>query len=139
MPLRMRPAIPRLVQLAQAAAKCFDLLLVGNLLSLGQLERFQYFFHVIQRPTERLDDLVDLLDRLLNARQGRRLPVPERRWGSFFFHWGNLFIHLSRFHSRSSRFRRRFGVWGWWLGHRRGPAPPATSVSAAGSSATSIG
>jgi len=69
MALRRRPAIPGPIQLAKAAAECFDLLLVGDLLPLGQLERFQYFLHVIQSPAERLDDLIDLLDRLLNARE----------------------------------------------------------------------
>ena len=69
MPRRKVSAFPRPVQLAQAAAKRFDLLLVGVLLPLGQLQRFQYFLHFVQGSAERLDDLVDFLDRLLNARR----------------------------------------------------------------------
>ena len=59
-------AFPWPMQLAQAAAKSLDLLLVSDLLALGQLQRLQHFLHVIQCSAERLDDPVDLFDRLLN-------------------------------------------------------------------------
>ena len=67
MPRRMVPALPWPVQLVQAAAKRFDLLLVSSLLPLGQLERLQHFLHVVQCSAQRLDDLVDFLDGLLNS------------------------------------------------------------------------
>jgi hypothetical protein len=56
------------VQLPQAAAKRFDLLLAGVLLPLGQFQGLQHFLHVVKRAAERLDDVVDRFDRLLNGR-----------------------------------------------------------------------
>lgn len=69
LPRQMVSAFPRPVQLAQAASECFDLLLVGDLLPLGQFECFQHLLHVVQSSAERLDDLVDFLDCFLNARR----------------------------------------------------------------------
>ena len=65
----MRSAFPRPVQVVQAAAKRFDFLLVGVLLAFGQLQSFQHALHVVQCPAERLNDLGDLFDRLLNGRR----------------------------------------------------------------------
>jgi hypothetical protein len=56
------------VQLPQAAAKRFDLLLVGVLLPLGQFQCLQHFLHLVQGGPEGLDDVVDFFDRLLNGR-----------------------------------------------------------------------
>ena len=80
MPRQMVSAFPRPVQLAQAAAKRFELLLVGGLLPLGQFQRFQHFFHAPERSLKRLDDVVDLLDRLLNGGGCRGLPIAGSRW-----------------------------------------------------------
>ena len=55
------------VQLAQAAAKRFDLLLVGSLLPLGQLEGLKDCFHIVEGGAERLDDLIDFFDCLRNG------------------------------------------------------------------------
>lgn len=69
MPRRIVSAFPWPMQLVQAAAKGFDLVLVGDLLAFGQLQRFQHLLHVVQCSAERLNNLVDVLDRLLNGRR----------------------------------------------------------------------
>ena len=68
-PRRRMSAVPRPVQLAQAPAKRFDLLLIGGLLPLRQFQRFQHFLHVFECSPKRLDDVVDLFDRPLNGRR----------------------------------------------------------------------
>jgi hypothetical protein len=66
-PRRVRAAFSGLMQLAQAAAKRFDLLLVGGLLPLGQLEGLKHGFHIVEGGAERLDDLIDFFDCLRNG------------------------------------------------------------------------
>ena len=82
----MRAAFWGPVQLAQAAAEGFDLVFVGNLLALGQLERLQHVLHVVQGAAERLDDVVDLLDGFLDRHRlrGSRLPDGHRLFRSRF-------------------------------------------------------
>jgi len=65
--MRMLSAFPGSVQVTQAAAKGFDLLLVRELLPLGQLQGLEHFFHVFERGAEGLDDTIDLFDGLLNC------------------------------------------------------------------------
>ena len=60
----------------QAPAEGFNLLLVGNLLALSQFERLQHVLHVIERASERFDDLVDLLDCFLDSHWFRGSPLP---------------------------------------------------------------
>jgi hypothetical protein len=55
------------VQMAQAAPKRFDFLLVSDLLPLGQLQGLQHFIHLFQGAAEGLNDMVDLLDGLLDS------------------------------------------------------------------------
>jgi hypothetical protein len=66
-PRRMLSAFPRAVELVQAATKRFDFVLVHDLLTLGQFQRLQHFLHVLQCSPKRLDNAVDLFDRLLNG------------------------------------------------------------------------
>ena len=72
---RRRPALPRALQLTQGPPQRFDFLIVHALLALGQLQTFQHFVHVIECFPERVDDLVNLFDRLLNRRRRRRTPL----------------------------------------------------------------
>jgi hypothetical protein len=137
MPRRMVSALPGPVQLVQAAAQGFDLLLVGVLLSLGQFERFEHFIHVVEGSAECLDDLVDLFDRLLNARRRRGLPFSGWRRGSFSFYRGGFSNRLSQFPSRLRRFGCGFGGGGRQLGRRLGAPPPAASTPATGTPAAS--
>lgn len=65
-PRRMRAALSGSVQLAQAATKRFDFLLVRGLLPLGQLEGLKHCLHIVEGGAERLDDLIDLFDCLRN-------------------------------------------------------------------------
>lgn len=58
----MLSAFARTVQVAQATAKGFDLLLVRELLPLRQLQGLEHFFHVFERGAEVLDDMVDLFN-----------------------------------------------------------------------------
>src|ERR1017187_7570133 len=117
-PRWMRAAVRGPVQLPQAPAEGFNLLLVGNLLALSQFERLQHVLHVIERASERFDDLVDLLDCFLDSHRFRRSPLPLR--------------HLS-LRSRLPESRLLFGAWLpdsrrlfgsrfpelWWGGLRR--------------------
>jgi hypothetical protein len=78
----MLAAFPGPVQLAQAAAKCFNLLFVRVLLALGQFQGLEHCLHVVQRASERLDDLSNLFDCLLNGHWGRGSQVAPWRQGS---------------------------------------------------------
>ena len=71
----MFPALSGPVQMPQAPAKGFDLLLVGGLLPLGQLQCLQHFLHFLQSPLEGLDDVVHLFDSLLDGDGRCRLPI----------------------------------------------------------------
>ena len=75
----MLSALPGAMQLAQAAAERLDLLLIRVLLPLGQFQRLQHFLHIIECSPERLDDLGDLFDGVLNGRRGCGVPLPG--WG----------------------------------------------------------
>ncbi len=100
MPRRMWAAFSWPVQLPQAAAQGFDFLLVGCLLPLGQFEGFQHFLHVVQGASERLDDMVDFLDRFLDSHWLRGLPLPDWWRGSLPFDrdsFGNGLHRLSGF------------------------------------------
>jgi hypothetical protein len=66
-PVRMLSGFAGPVQLPQAAAKGFNLLLVRVLLPLGQLQGLQHFFHLFQGTAEGLDDVVDLFNGLLDG------------------------------------------------------------------------
>ena len=72
----MRATFSWPVQLPQAAAQGFDLLLVGYLLPLGQFEGFEHCLHLVQRGSKHLDDVVDLFDRFLDSHRlcGSQLP-----------------------------------------------------------------
>ena len=62
----MLGALPRAVQVAQAAAQGLDFVLVGILLPLCQFQGFQHQFHVFQGAAQGLDDAADLFDGLLH-------------------------------------------------------------------------
>jgi hypothetical protein len=64
MVVMMVPALTGRVEVAQAAAKRFDFLLVSVLLPLGQFQRLQHQIHVFQSAAEGLDDAADLVYRL---------------------------------------------------------------------------
>ncbi len=55
-----------ITDLAQSAAKRFDLPLVCQLLTFRQLHQFQNFLHLIHGPFQRFDDLHDFIDRLVD-------------------------------------------------------------------------
>jgi hypothetical protein len=77
----MLAAFSGAVELAQAAAKRFDFLFVPDLLPLGQFESFEHCLHVIQRGSERLDDMIDLLDGLLDGHGSPGLRLAHGRRG----------------------------------------------------------
>jgi hypothetical protein len=77
----MLAAFSGTVQLAQATAKRFDLLLVSDLLPLGQFKRLEHGFHVVQRGSESLDDMIDLLDGLLDRHGSPGLRLAQWRRG----------------------------------------------------------
>ena len=66
-PVRMLSAFARTVQVAQASAKGFDLLLVRELLPLGQLQSLEHLFHVFERGAEGFDDMIDFFNGPLNG------------------------------------------------------------------------
>jgi hypothetical protein len=63
------------VQLAQRALEILNLPLVINLLALGQFQRLEHFFHLLERMFQFLDDAIDLLD---GIRDGRRFVMLRR-------------------------------------------------------------
>ena len=65
-----------LVQMPEAAPQRFDFLLVGVFLPFSQFEGFKHFLHVVQRVSERINDPVDLFNRLLHrcGRSGNPIP-----------------------------------------------------------------
>jgi hypothetical protein len=82
-PVRRLSAFARPVQVAQAPAKGFDLLLVRELLPLGQLQGFEHLFHILEGGAEGFDDMADLFNGPLDG-SGRRGPRLARGWrGSF--------------------------------------------------------
>ena len=59
---------------------------VRDFLPLSQFDRLQDFVHRIQCLAQRLDDLVDLLDRLLHSHRGGRAARWQLgRWN--IMHW----------------------------------------------------
>ena len=56
----------RTAEAAQLLAQCIDLPFVGSLLALGQFEQLQHFIKLIDRFTERRDDLHHFIDGLAN-------------------------------------------------------------------------
>ena len=64
----MVSAFARPVELPQAPAQGFDLLLVGVFLALGQLKCLEDLLHVVQRVPQRVDDVIDLFNRPLHRR-----------------------------------------------------------------------
>ena len=78
----MLAAFPGPVQLAQAAAKCFNLLFVRVLLALGQFQGLQHLLHVVQGASERVDDVSNLIDCLVNSHRSRGSQLAPWRRGS---------------------------------------------------------
>ena len=89
MPVRVLSAFPGRMQMAQTAAEGLDLLLVGGLLPLGQLQSLQHFIHVLQGSAEGLDNMAHLFDSLLDCSGRCRLPLAGG-WGR------NLLLNRSR-------------------------------------------
>ena len=80
--MRLIAAFAGAMDLAQAAAESFDLLLVSGLLPLGQFQGLHDLLHVLGRSAESLDDPVYLLDRLLDGHRCGRMTLAGRlRWG----------------------------------------------------------
>ena len=63
-----RSRTARTVQLAQGSPEGFDFTLVGQLLSLGQLDQLQHFLHLLQSVPERISDLRHFVNRLPDGR-----------------------------------------------------------------------
>jgi hypothetical protein len=55
------------VQVPQRALEILDFALVIDLLPFGKFERFEHFFHLIERVFEFVDDSVHLLDGVRDA------------------------------------------------------------------------
>ena len=121
----MCSAFPWPVQLAQAAAQCLDLLLVSVLLPLGQFHRFQHFLHILQGLSQRLDDVVDLFNRLLNGRWRRGLGFAGRRNARCPFDGSTFGDGLNRFRPHRRGWRR-------WPGRGLGSASPTSPAPATG-------
>ena len=121
----MSPIARTLMQLAQAPAQGFDLVLVGILLPLGQLQELKDFVHILERVAEGSDDARHLIDGLLDAgRRGGlsfvrgtgghfpfercRLDGPFEGFGSFLGGRGLVqrFLHRRRRFRRAGRRRR---------------------------------
>ncbi len=56
------------MKLAQRALQILNLALVVDLLALGEFQRFQDFFHLLERMFQFLNDAIDLINRLGNCR-----------------------------------------------------------------------
>ena len=57
----------RWLKFVQGAAQRFDLAFVGDFLALGDLDQFQYLFHLFQRLLQGLDDLSDFFNGLADG------------------------------------------------------------------------
>jgi hypothetical protein len=64
------------VELAQGATEGLDLVFVGILLALGQLEGLEHFLHLVECLAQGLEGLIDLLDGPLDGRRRSRLKWP---------------------------------------------------------------
>lgn len=107
------------MQLPERTLQRLDFALVINLLSLGQLERFQHDFHFIECAFQLLDDLCHLLDRLADRRGARDGAVFP---GVPFFESGRRPGFRGRFNARP-----RKGSWFATPG-----MPPASAPRPAG-------
>ena len=55
-----RFVLARMMEMAQRALEILNLAFVVNFLPLGQLQRFQHFFHLIESMFQFVDDAIDL-------------------------------------------------------------------------------
>jgi hypothetical protein len=53
----LTPAAPRLLQLAQQPAEGINLAFVGEFLAFGEFNQFQSILHLIERLSQRFDNL----------------------------------------------------------------------------------
>jgi hypothetical protein len=60
-------SVSRMLEMAQRAAELFDFLLVRIFLALGEFQRFEHFFHVVQRLAKGFDNPIDVVDGMLNG------------------------------------------------------------------------
>ena len=58
----MVTAVARPMQLSERVAQGFNLPFVGILLPLGQFERFENLFHIVERLLKGRNDVIDFLD-----------------------------------------------------------------------------
>jgi hypothetical protein len=63
----LTPAAPRLLQLAQQPAEGVNLAFIGDFLAFGKLDQFQSFLHLIERLSQRFDNLRHFADRLADG------------------------------------------------------------------------
>jgi len=85
--LLRRGFAPRRLDAAQGAAKFFDLALIGELLSFGDLDEFQHFVEMINHLLERLGNLRGVLDGLGDGRGfgGTKIGGLDPRLGALRF------------------------------------------------------
>ena len=129
------------VELPQAAAEGFDLLLIGVLLPLGQFQRFQYLLHVVQGVAERVNNVIDLLNGLLNAGQSGRRWLPTGGWDDGFLFDGRRFsggLCLLGGLRREGRGLRSLAL-GRALSPTSAPAATAPATSSCGRRASGLG
>ena len=63
-----------MLEMSQRTAQLFDFVLVRIFLALREFERFEDFFHVIERFAKGFNNLIDVFDGALNGSGGSRLP-----------------------------------------------------------------
>ena len=63
----LTPAAPGLLQLAQQPAEGINLAFVGEFLAFGKFDQFQNLFHLIERLSQRFDDLRHFAYRLADG------------------------------------------------------------------------
>ncbi len=63
----LTPAAAWLLQLAQQPAEGINLAFIGDFLALGKLDQLQSFLHLIERLSQRFDNLRHFADRLADG------------------------------------------------------------------------
>ena len=136
--MRRSTALAGSLKLPYGAAQGFDFPFIGGLFPFGHLERFEHFFHVLERVPEDVNDMVHLLEGLLNVCGCGWLKILPGGWGSNFAlnwtrggfrirgDWGCVFIHRANgFRRFCFQRQRRLGC------ARRWPTAMATTTATA--------
>jgi len=70
-------AVAWTLEMPQRTPERLNFLFVGVFLALSELQGLEHFFHVVESLSQRVDDLVDFIDRLLNGSRRCGLTWPN--------------------------------------------------------------